>query len=164
MSRLPASDSPELLLAGFTRYLRDRRLPVTRQRLEVASALFQSPDHPSADRLQRALAEQGLEVGTATVYRTLDLLVDSGLVREHDFGEGFRRYEPTSERSRHEHLVCRRCGRAVEFINERLERMLEMIADEHRFLHRQHRVEIYGLCLDCQRRDAADLGATVAGR
>ncbi|MEK7379759.1 MAG: Fur family transcriptional regulator [Gemmatimonadota bacterium] len=164
MSRLPGSDPPEVLLEGFTRYLRDRRLPVTRQRLEVATALFHSPDHPSADRLQRDLAERGVGVGTATVYRTLDLLVESGLVREHDFGEGFRRFEPTSERSRHEHLVCRRCGRAVEFVNERLERMLEMIADEHRFLHRQHRVEIYGLCADCQRRDAADLGATVGGR
>lgn len=163
MSRLPASDPPEVLLEGFTRYLRDRRLPVTRQRVEVATTLFQSTGHPSAERVQRELADRGVEVGTATVYRTLDLLVDSGLVREHDFGEGFRRFEPHSGRSRHEHLICRRCGTAVEFVNERLERMLEMIADEHRFLHRRHRVEIFGLCADCQQRDAAELGATVGG-
>lgn len=164
MSRQPRSERPDDLLDRFTRYLRDRRLPLTRQRLEIARAVFESPDHPSVDRLQRALADRRIRVGTATVYRTLDLLVESGLVRAHDFGEGFRRFEPMSDRSRHEHLVCRRCGRADEFVNERLERMLEMIADEHQFLHQRHRVEIFGLCAECRGRDAADLGATVGDR
>jgi Fur family ferric uptake transcriptional regulator len=155
-------DSALELRERFTRYLRDRRLPVTRQRLQVADVLFHAPDHPSVDRISRDLEERGVTVGTATVYRTLDLLVESGLVREHDFGEGFRRFEPMTTRSHHEHLVCRRCGRVVEFVNERLERMLDMIADEHAFLHRRHRVEIFGLCPDCRGRDAADLRASVS--
>jgi Fur family ferric uptake transcriptional regulator len=141
----------------FARYLRDRRLPVTRQRLEVADAVTRVPDHPSVVRIQQELARRGVPVGTATVYRTLDLLVESGLVRAHDFGEGFKRYEAAHERAPHEHLICQRCGRVVEFTNDRLERMLEMIADELTFLHRRHRVEIYGLCVECRGRDLAAL-------
>ncbi len=159
------SRSPEpgaALVEAFTRFLRDRRLPVTRQRLEVARAVFRSPEHPSVDRIRRDLSARGERVGTATVYRTLHLLVESGLVREHDFGEGYRRFEPVEDRARHEHLLCTRCGRVVEFTNERLERMLEMIADEHDFLHRRHRVDIHGLCSDCRGRDAAALRDTVS--
>jgi Fur family ferric uptake transcriptional regulator len=155
-------DAPEALLQRFTRYLRDRRLPLTRQRLQIARAVFDSREHPSVERIQHGLARQGLRVGTATVYRTLDLLVESGLVRQHDFGEGFRRFEAAPDRSHHEHLICQRCGRVVEFTNERLERMLEIVADEHAFLHRRHRIEVYGICTDCRGRDAASLQATVA--
>ena len=89
-------------------------------------------------------------MGTATVYRTLEVLVESGLVRAHDFGEGFKRYEPMPAQAHHEHLICERCGRVVEFANERLERMLPILADEHGFQHQRHRVEIYGVCRDCR--------------
>ena len=155
MSSPPAESAG--LVERFTRYLRERRLPVTRQRLEVAEALGRVADHPSVERIHRDLLQRGVQVGTATVYRTIDLLVESGLVRQHDFGEGYRRFEAAPERMHHEHLICQRCGRVVEFTNERLERMLEMVADEMDFLHRRHRVEIYGLCPECRRRDLAAL-------
>jgi Fur family ferric uptake transcriptional regulator len=81
------------------------------------------------------------------------VLVKSGLVRAHDFGQGFRRYEAMSAQADHEHLICVRCGRVDEFANERLERMLGIIADEQQFQHQRHRVEIYGVCRECQRKD-----------
>lgn len=158
MTARPTERPVESLRDRFASYLRERRLPVTRQRIEIAEALVRLPDHPSVERIQRELGERGIRVGTATVYRTLDLLVESGLVREHEFGEGYRRFEAAPAREPHEHLICQRCGRVVEFSNDRLERMLEMIADERQFLHRQHRVEIYGLCTECRRRDLAALG------
>ncbi len=141
------------LLERFRRYLRDHRQPVTRQRDLIAQIVFLSDDHPSVDAIIRRLRERGEAVGTATVYRTLELLVESGLVRAHDFGEGFRRYEPMPAQTHHEHLICERCGSVVEFQNERLERMLPIIADEHAFQHSRHRVEIYGVCRDCRRRE-----------
>ena len=85
--------------------------------------------------------------------------MQSGLVRAHDFGEGFKRYEPMPAQAHHEHLICERCGRVVEFQNERLERMLPVIADEHAFQHQRHRVEIYGVCRECRQRE---LGAAVS--
>ena len=145
------------LLERFRRYLREHRQPVTRQRDVVAQAVFLSEDHPSVEHIRRALKERGEQVGTATVYRTLELLIESGLVRAHDFGEGFRRYEPMPAQAHHEHLICERCGRVVEFQNERLERMLPVIADEHGFQHQRHRVEIYGVCRECRQQELGGL-------
>jgi Fur family ferric uptake transcriptional regulator len=84
------------------------------------------------------------------VYRTLDLLVKSGLVREHDFGEGFKRFEPLPAGHAHEHCICQSCGKVMEFSNERLERMIALLAEEVAFRPHHHRLEIYGLCRDCQ--------------
>jgi Fur family transcriptional regulator, ferric uptake regulator len=152
-----ASAESAALLERFRRYLREHRQPVTRQRDLVAQAVFLSQDHPSVEGIRRALRERGEHVGTATVYRTLEVLVQSGLVRAHDFGEGFRRYEPMAAQTDHEHLICERCGRVIEFQNDRLERMLPIIADEHGFQHQRHRLEIYGVCRDCRQRELGPL-------
>ncbi len=156
MARLGRGEGAALL-ERFRRHLRDRHLPVTRQRDLVARTVLTSDEHLSAEAIQKHLKELGEHVGTATIYRTLDVLVRSGLVRAHDFGEGFKRYEPMPQQAHHEHLICLRCGQVVEFQNERLERMLPIIADEHAFQHQRHRVEIYGLCRDCRRRDLGAL-------
>ena len=156
MPRLSPSDAAAFL-TRLRLLLRDRRLPVTRQRLAVAEELIAADDHPSVEDLERRLRARGVLVGTATVYRTLELLADTGLVREHDFGEAFRRYEPVG--APHDHLVCRRCGGVAEFGNERLERMLRMTADEARFHYQEHRTAVFGLCANCRRRDLEPLGA-----
>ena len=150
MSRLPPDEAARLL-DRFRRQLRDRRLPVTRQRLAVAGAVFAADDHPSVLELSRRLAAGGEVVGTATLYRTLQLLVETGLVRERDFGEGHARYEPAVEG--HDHLICQRCGVVLEFSGERVERMLRVTADEHQFLYRRHHLEVHGLCRACRGRD-----------
>jgi Fur family ferric uptake transcriptional regulator len=159
----PRADGPYLMEA-FRRYLRDHSLPVTQQREAVAAAVFFADRHVSVTEIEQALAEQREHVGKATVYRTLELLVTAGLIQEHDFGEGFKRYEPLAARGYHEHLICVRCGRVVEFANERLERMSTLIAEEHGFRHHHHRWEIYGVCRECQRRDAATLQARTLAR
>ena len=156
MARLARGEGAALL-ERFRRHLRDHRQPVTRQRDQVAQTVFQSEEHISVEEIIRRLRDQGEAVGTATVYRTLELLVESGLVRAHDFGEGFKRYEPMLAQAHHEHLICERCGRVVEFQNERLERMLPIIADEHAFQHRRHRVEIYGVCRECRQQELGGL-------
>ena len=154
MARLARSEGTALL-ERFRRYLRDHRQPVTRQRDVVAESVLLSEDHLSVEQIRRRLKERGERVGTATVYRTLELLERSGLVRAHDFGQGFKRYEPMVEQGPHEHLICERCGRVEEFSNERLERMLPIIADEHGFQHERHRVEVYGICGACLRSELA---------
>ena len=162
MARLARGEGAALL-DRFRRHLREQHLPITRQRDVVARAVLLSDEHLSVDAIQRRLQEQGERVGLATIYRTLDVLVESGLVRAHDFGEGFKRYEPMPAQTDHEHLICERCGQVVEFQNERLERMLPIIADEHAFQHARHRVEIYGVCRECRQRDLP-VGPAGAGR
>jgi Fur family transcriptional regulator, ferric uptake regulator len=127
---------------AFAAYLREHGLPVTSQRLEIARVMLGSERHLSADDVATELDTRGSGIGLATVYRTIDLLVKSGLVVERDFGEGFRRYE---------HLLCTVCGKVREFRDERLERMTTLVAEAHGYARQRHRLVIYGVCGDCQR-------------
>ncbi len=142
------------LLEEFRRYLRDHDLPVTAQRERVAEVVLEAMGHLSVEDIEHRLRERGLRIGKATVYRTLDILAKSGMIAERDFGEGFRRYERVPGHPHHEHLICTRCGKVVEFTNDKLERLKAVIAEEYGFQHHHHRLEIYGLCRDCQRRQA----------
>jgi Fur family ferric uptake transcriptional regulator len=156
MARLDKGEAAALL-ERFRRHLREHHQPITRQRDLVSQVVFHSNDHLSVEGIRRQLKERGERVGLATVYRTLDLLLESGLVRAHEFGEGFKRYEPLGAQADHEHLICERCGQVVEFAHERLERMLPVLADEHGFQHRRHRVEIYGVCRACRQGELGPL-------
>lgn len=143
------------LLERFRGHLRDHRQPITRQREQIARVVLESEDHLSIEQIRDRLQALGASPGLATIYRTMDLLVESGLVRAHDFNQGYRRFEPAPAPDHHHHLICTRCGRVDEFTHERLERMLPMIADEHGFKLDRHRLEIYGTCRDCRRRIGA---------
>jgi len=142
-------DPPFLRLFG--RYLRDQGLPVTSQREAVARVVFDSNEHLSVDDIEGGLRERGERIGKATIYRTLDLLVRSRLVEEHDFGEGFKRYEHRlSSRPVHEHMICVECGTVTEFESSELYAVENRVRAEYGFQPVRHRLEIYGLCKACQ--------------
>ncbi|MCC6245780.1 MAG: transcriptional repressor [Gemmatimonadaceae bacterium] len=146
--------SPEALAAdreSFRAFLRDHSLPVTAQRMAIADVVLGTERHLSAEEVALQLRAQGASAGTATVYRTLEVLVRSGLVVERDFGEGFKRYEAARGVPHHEHLLCSGCGRVTEFRDERLERMTTLLAEAHDFSRQRHRLVIYGLCGSCRR-------------
>lgn len=140
---------------AFRLWLREHGLPVTTQRLAIAEVVIGSAEHLSAEDVSTALAAHGEKAGTATVYRTLDLLVRSGLVVERDFGEGFRRFEAARDVPHHEHLRCTVCGAVEEFRDERLERMTTLIAEAHGFARHGHRLVIHGVCGACRRGSVA---------
>jgi Fur family ferric uptake transcriptional regulator len=142
-------DQAEALLERFRCWLKDHRLPVTSPREAIARVVFAADGHPSADGVTRLLRAAGSPAGTATVYRTLDLLISSGLVRARDFGEGVRRFEATAGNDDHGHFICRRCGAVTEFSTERLQRMLPLMADEAGFRLERHDVALHGVCRDC---------------
>lgn len=148
------SELQSAALDRFRRWLRDRHQPITRQRDRVAAVVFGSSRHLSIDDIAAELKRQDEHVGTATIYRALDTLAEAGFVRAHDFGEGFRRYEPVDSSGTHGHLICRRCGGVTEFPLDRLERALSLHSDEHGFLSESYRVEVGGICADCRRREA----------
>ncbi len=134
----------------FGRYLRDSGLPITHQREVVADVVFGSEGHLSVDDIERSLRERKERIGKATIYRTLDLLVRSRLVEEHDFGEGFKRYEHRlSSHPIHEHLICLECGRVTEFESSELYGVESRVRQEYGFVPVRRRLEIYGLCRAC---------------
>jgi len=135
----------------FRRYLREQGLPVTQQREVVADVVFNSPEHLSIEDIELALRTRGERIGKATIYRTMEILVRSGLVEEHDFGEGFKRYEHLfGTQPVHEHLICTHCSKVVEFQSGDVLRIRDEAAAVHGFRPVRHRLEVYGLCADCQ--------------
>lgn len=129
----------------------ERHLPLTPQRHAIASLLLNSDRHLSAEEAVEGLARNGLKVGTATVYRTIDVLLESGLLVERNRGEGFRRFEANRDLPHHEQLLCTACGRVEEFREPALERLTNRVADAHGFERERHRLVIYGTCAECRR-------------
>ncbi len=137
----------------FARYLREEGLPVTHQREAVATVVFASEGHLSVEDIEQELRSTGERIGKATIYRTLDLLVKSKLVDEHDFGEGFKRYEHRlSHEPVHQHLICLECGNVDEFRSPEIPAIEARVARELGFRPARHRLDIYGLCQRCQDR------------
>ena len=134
----------------FRRYLRDQGLPITQQREVVADLVFSTSGHLSVEDIEAALKVGGERIGKATIYRTMEILVRSGLVKEHDFGEGFKRYEHLFGHPVHEHLICTSCNQVIEFQSPELLRLQDEVARRHGFLPNRHKLEIYGLCAECQ--------------
>ncbi len=135
----------------FSRYLREQGLPITQQREAVAQVVFSSNGHLSVEEIEQRLRQGAERIGKATIYRTLDLLVTSKLVEEHDFGEGFKRYEHRLSRQPvHEHLICVECGTVIEFRSDEVARIEQRVLSDHGFEPTRHRLEIYGLCRECR--------------
>jgi Fur family ferric uptake transcriptional regulator len=130
---------------------------VTRQRRAIAEAFFSHEGHPNIDELYHSIRAQHPHIGQATVYRTLKLLVDSGLAEPSRFGDGTTRYEAARAGDHHDHLICVDCGHIVEFRNDEIERLQDEIALRHHFAVTDHKMVIYGTCTDkaCPRRGAA---------
>ena len=92
------------------------------------------------------------KIGYTTVYRTLKLLTRLGLAAQRKFADGETRYEPASEGSHHDHLICLECGKIIEFEDRRSKPSRTSIAQRYRFKIFHHRMELYGRCADCDRK------------
>jgi len=129
--------------------LREHELPFTQQREAIARVLFESTQHLSADEVEAELLERNHPIGKATVYRTLALLVELGLATEHDFDEGFRRYQMRVGAAQYDHLICTVCGGVTQFREEALESVLKDVLREANFEPITRQIKIFGTCRDC---------------
>lgn len=145
------SESPNEVL---TRYMAQRGLKSTRQRSLIVDTFFQTPGHLSVEDLWAKVRQQDAKVSVATVYRTMKLLSECGLAHARNFGDGQTRYEAAIGRHHHDHLICTRCGIIVEFVNDRIEQLQEVVARKHGFRVTSHKMELYGLCRSCQRSES----------
>lgn len=133
----------------FTQYLVSQGLKVTPQRLAVLRAALAVEGHFEADELHGRLREADSQASKATVYRTLELLVASRVLRQVSLGERHAHYEHAFGHQHHDHLVCVQCGRVIEFSSADLEQAQEEICREHKFTPVGHRMRIMGLCQRC---------------
>jgi Fur family ferric uptake transcriptional regulator len=121
---------------------------MTGQRRTIARVLAQSGDHPDVEELYRRCSEVDSHISISTVYRTVKLFEDAGIIERHDFREGRARYEQSSPESHHDHLINLRTGEVVEFRNEEIERLQSEIARKLGYRLVDHRLELYAVPID----------------
>ncbi len=135
-------------VALFHVRLKERGLKSTAQRDDIARVFFELGRHISAEELYAEVKKISPHVGYATIYRTLRLLKECDLVSERHFDDAQARFEVVSSRH-HDHFICERCGRIIEFENEGLEKLQKAIAHELKVALTRHKMELYGVCSEC---------------
>lgn len=134
----------------FQKCIHDRGLRLTQQRITIANVFLSTNGHLNIDELYRKVRGRDSHIGYATIYRTLRLLKDCGLATERNFEDGAARFEPAGiVEDPHYHLICRECGRIVEFGDDALNEIVEAGARQHGFELERHKLEIYGRCAGC---------------
>jgi len=123
----------------------------TSSRIAVLNAVLQSQGHFDAESLYYRMISGGTKISKATVYNTLDLLQECGLVSKYRFTEHSSRYEKAFGRPHHHHLICLECGDLIEFVNERLNRIQEEVCSEKNFSPQSSSLQIFGTCAKCRK-------------
>lgn len=124
----------------------DKGMRMTGQRRIIARVLSRSEDHPDVEELYRRASEIDPNISLATVYRTVRLFEEAGILQRHDFGDGRARYEETPE-EHHDHLIDMRSGRVIEFHDDEIEILQERIARRLGYRLIDHRMELYAVPL-----------------
>jgi Fur family ferric uptake transcriptional regulator len=159
VSAMPEAVDERKLFADF---LRRRGLKTTRERTALFEEIFATHHHFDADDLVVRLRGNGKKVSRATVYRTLDLLYDCGLVSRVRLNDEKYRYERLLIGEHHDHLVCTSCGGVIEFVESRIEELQEAVCRKHGFAATTHSHQIRGVCAECQAREGKPRGSSTA--
>lgn len=140
-------NKPVKEITALKNHLATHQLKLTRQREHILQAFLKS-EHITAEQMYRQLGQKGAHIGLATIYRTLNLFCEAGLAQTRHFGLQTH-YDNISQKAHHDHLICTRCGKIVEFENEAIELLQGQVAQKHGFTIQTHKLELYGLCTSC---------------
>ena len=144
------SKSHEWLWEGLEKHLAKSQLKNSKQRNVIIEYFLEMDGHVAADDLHQFVKSKGVNVGHATVYRTLNLMKDAGLVTQKQFSDSKSIFELNSPDSHHDHLFCLNCHKVVEFENEEIEELQKQVAEKFGFKLTAHNLDLYGYCSDCK--------------
>jgi len=134
----------------FELFLHSRGLRLTQPRAVIFEEVFRHHGHIDAEGIAERLKKMGKKGSRATVYRTLDLLVEAGHVKPVQLGSSQSLYEHVHTGEHHDHMVCRCCGKIIEFYSEELEECQSRLCEEHVFKPERHTMVIFGECSECR--------------
>jgi Fur family ferric uptake transcriptional regulator len=137
---------PRIEHSRLERLCREKGMRMTGQRRVIARVLSEARDHPDVEEVHRRASAEDSNISLSTVYRTVRLFEDKGILDRHEFGDGRARYEQVAK-EHHDHLIDMSTGRVIEFHNERVEKLQEEIARGLGYKLIDHRLELYGVPL-----------------
>lgn len=135
---------------AFEKFLKRGNYRITPERFDVLEAVITTGGHFDVDQLYLKLKSAGSKVSRATVYNTLDLLLQCGLISKYRFGENHSRFEKAFGRPHHDHLICLECGEIIEFVSDRLAKLQADICKKKNFMAQSSTLQIFGKCSKCQ--------------
>lgn len=134
----------------FEGFIRDKGCRLTAERLKLIEGIKRQRGHFNVDILVSCLKKQGLKVSRDTVYRNLPMLLEAGVIARSFRTNRDTYYECLSSKSHHDHLICRHCGKVVEFKDAEIEKVQRRVAKKHRFKLEYHCHQLVGLCKKCR--------------
>ena len=138
------------LMDNFRTVLRKEGLKITPQRIAVLKEVIKDKGHRESEDIYLAIKNSKTYVSRATVYRTLNILVQNQFVRKLNLGDGRERYESKINSLHHDHLICVMCRKIVEFVDSDIEMLQEKIAKKYQFSLTRHVHQLFGICKECR--------------
>lgn len=138
-------------LGMFIDYLKKKDLKLTDQRKIILDVFLKTDRHLSVEDLYSIAKKKDQSIGQATVFRTLKLLCGADIAKEVNLGDGKTRYEHKYGHEHHDHLICTRCGRFIEAMDPRIEKLQDHLCKKHGFMPQRHKMQIFGVCKRCRK-------------